>query len=278
MADVIITSLRNKRVKQVRAVVRSRKSRRKHGVFFVEGVHAVTAVYENDWDVSMLIYCPDTVHTDWAKDIIAHADPQTHLPVNEYVQKQLSDRDSPSELMALVKQREDDLARIRIVDDAADATKLLVVLLDRPRSPGNLGSTIRSADALGAQAVIITGHAVDPYDPRAVRASMGSLFEIPVVRVQRHRLLEEWIQEVRARLGHFQVVTASAHTDRLIYNHDLTIPTMLVIGNEKLGLSNYFQALCDVSVTIPMAGSASSLNASVAASIFLYEVNRQRNQ
>ena len=278
MADVIITSLRNKRVKKVRAVVRSRKSRRKHGVFFIEGVHAVTAAYENDWDVSMLIYCPDAVHTDWAKDIIAHADPQTHLPVNEYVQKQLSDRDSPSELMALVKQREDDLARIRIVDDAVNATKLLVVLLDRPRSPGNLGSTIRSADALGAQAVIITGHAVDPYDPRAVRASMGSLFEIPVVRIQRHRLLEEWIQEVRARLGRFQVVTASAHTDRLIYNHDLTIPTMLIIGNEKLGLSNYFQEMCDVSVTIPISGSASSLNASVAASIFLYEVNRQRSQ
>ncbi len=272
MADVIITSLRNKRVKMARAVIRNRKSRRKHGVFFIEGVHAVTAAYENDWDVAMLIYCPDTAHTDWAKDIIANADPQTHLPVSDYVQKQLSDRDSPSELMALVKQREDDLARVRIVDD------LLIVLLDRPRSPGNLGSTIRSADALGAQAVIITGHAVDPYDPRAVRASMGSLFEIPVVRIHRHRLLEDWIHEVRAELGRFQVITASAHTDRLIYHHDLTTPTMLIIGNEKLGLSHYFQELCDVSVTIPMSGAASSLNASVAASIFLYEVNRQRDQ
>jgi TrmH family RNA methyltransferase len=267
----MITSLKNKKIKLVRGVIASRRRRTQEGVFFIEGVHAVTSAYRYGWDVRWLIYCPDLVETEWAESIIDRTPPDVRLEVSDYVQEQLSDRASTSELVALVEQRPDDLARVPVTDN------LLVLLLDRPHSPGNLGSMIRSADALGAHAVVITGHAADIYDPKAVRASMGSLFAVPAVRVQRHAVLEDWLAEVRGAVGPVPVVATSAHAETLVQDYNLTGPAVIAIGNETRGISRYFEELCDAFVTIPMSPSAAtSLNASVAASIFLYEVVRQR--
>ena len=267
----MITSLKNKKIKLIRRIMNDRRARTQEGIFFIEGVHAVTAAYEYGWDVRWLIYCPDALETEWAAAIIAQTPPEVRLEVSDYVHEQLSDRSSPSELLAVVDQRPDDPARLPVQQD------LLMLLLDRPHNPGNLGSMIRSADALGAQGVIVTGHAADIYDPKTIRASMGSIFVLPTVAIQRHEDLEDWLAAARARLGRVQVVATSAHVDTPLYGHDLTGPTILAIGNEARGISNYFEALCDHLVTIPMAPEvATSLNASVAASIFLYEASRQR--
>jgi len=267
----MITSLKNAKVRLIRDVAAKRRRRTQEKVFFVEGVHALTAAYRYGWAIRHLFYSPETLRTDWARDIVERTPATSRVEVNAYVQGELSDRASPSELMALVEQRPDDSARIPVVDD------LLVLVMDRPSNPGNVGSVVRSGDALGAHAVIITGHAADPYDPKAVRASMGSLFALPVVRIQAHEALEAWIAQVREALGTFQVVATSAHTTNIAYHHDLTGPTALVIGNEARGISNYFETLCDHFVTIPMASeAATSFNASVAASILLYEASRQR--
>lgn len=267
----MITSLKNTRVKLIRALMTNRRRRAREQAFFIEGVHAVTAAYEQQWAVRWLIYSPETVRTDWAQEIIARTPEDARLEVNAYVQEELSERASPSELMAVVEQRPDDLARIPL------SHELLLVLLDRPRSPGNLGSVIRSADALGAQGVLITGHAADIYDPKAARASMGSLFALPVIRVHAHEVLEAWLAQARAVLGRLQVVGTSSHTTTPVDMQDMTGPTIVAIGNEARGISQYFEDLCDAFVTIPMSSAiATSLNASVAASILLYEARRQR--
>lgn len=267
----MITSLKNAKVRLIRDVMANRRRRTQEKLFFIEGVHAITAATDYDWEISHLVYCPDIVRTDWAREIVENTPVERRLEVNDYVQAELSDRASPSELLALVAQREDDPARIPVVDN------VLVLLLDRPSNPGNIGSVIRSADALGAHAVIITGHAADPYDPKAVRASMGSLFARPVVRIQEHAQLEAWIAGMRETLGSLQIVATSAHAETTAYEHDFTGPTVLAIGNETRGISNYFETLCDHFVTIPMFSKvATSFNASVAASILLYEASRQR--
>ena len=267
----MITSLKNDKVKLVRAVATNRRRRTQEGLFFIEGVHAVTAAYRHRWDVRWLIYSPETVRTDWAHDIVERKPVETRLEVTAYVLGELSEREEPPELMALLERRADDLARIPLSED------FLALLLDQPNSPGNLGSVIRSADALGAQAVIITGHAADVYDPKTVRASMGSLFAIPAVRVQQHEALEAWITGARERLGALQVVGTSAHAATPVHAHDMTGPTLVAIGNEARGISRYFEELCDHMVMIPMSPNvATSLNASVAASILLYETGRQR--
>ncbi len=217
-----------------------------------------------------VFYCPEDPLSEWAQAVISQVPEGRLVPVNTYVKEQLSDRESASELMAVVAQPPNNLDRVPL------SSELLVLILDRPHSPGNLGSAIRSADALGAQAVLITGHAADLYDPKTVRATMGSLFELPVVYVQEHTELEAWLSHARARLGQVQVVATSAHAEKQLYEHDLTGPTVIVIGNETTGISQYYREVCDVYLSIPMRGSATSINASVAASVFLYEARRQR--
>jgi 23S rRNA (uridine2479-2'-O)-methyltransferase len=260
----------NPRIKQIRAIAADRKDRRKAGLFFAEGVHALNAAYRNGWTIHTLLYAPDAIKSQWAREIVERTPVDARLEVSVTLRDQLSDRESPSELMALIAQRGDDFDRIHLHD------RLLVLLLDTPRSPGNLGSAIRSADALGAQGVIITGHAADLYDPKTVRASMGSLFEVPVVRVAEHQQLEDWLAAARAQLGRVQLVATSAHAKQQLFALDLTGPTIIAIGTEETGISNYIESMADAFVSIPMFGSASSLNASVAASICLYEVARQR--
>jgi tRNA G18 (ribose-2'-O)-methylase SpoU len=153
---------------------------------------------------------------------------------------------------------------------------LLVVIFDRPANPGNLGTILRSCDALGADGLIITGHGVDLYDPETVSASVGSLFAVPAVRVASPRELEPWFALVREQIGPFQLVGSSARANQLIFEYDWRPPTLLVIGNETNGLSAYYKERCDAIVTIAQVGAATSLNVASAASILLYEIQRQR--
>ena len=150
------------------------------------------------------------------------------------------------------------------------------MLFDRPASPGNLGTLIRSADALGADGLVITGHAADLYDPETISASVGTLFTLPTVRVASPRELEPWFAQIREQIGPFEFVGSSAKAEHEITEHDWTRPTLLVIGNETVGMSAHYRELCDVIVKIPIGGSATSLNVACAASILLYEIQRQR--
>jgi TrmH family RNA methyltransferase len=165
---------------------------------------------------------------------------------------------------------DDDLTRIPIRD------QLLAVLFDRPASPGNLGSIIRSCDALHVDGLVMTGHAVDLYDPETISATTGSFFALPVVRQPGFADLQSWFERIRAQIGPFQLVGTSEDAPETIDQHDFSGPTLLALGNETWGLSAAYQQSCDALVKIPMSGSASSLNVSNAASILLYEIDRQR--
>jgi TrmH family RNA methyltransferase len=150
------------------------------------------------------------------------------------------------------------------------------VVLDRPASPGNVGSIIRSADAFGADGVIVTGHAADVYDPRAVRASTGSLFARPVVRCPSHREVMDWVEARRAAGCPVIVAAADEHGETNVFDADLTQPVLLLVGNETAGLTAAWRSRCDLTVRIPITGAASSLNAANAATAILYEITRQR--
>jgi TrmH family RNA methyltransferase len=152
----------------------------------------------------------------------------------------------------------------------------LVVVFDRPGSPGNLGSSIRSADAFGADGIIVTGHAVDIYDPFVVRGSMGALFAVPVATAESHREVQEWVIAARESGHDYQIVGSSGKTEQLIHDVSFTRPTVLILGNETVGMSRGYWEIADSIVKIPIGGALSSLNVSCAASILLYEVVRQR--
>jgi TrmH family RNA methyltransferase len=153
---------------------------------------------------------------------------------------------------------------------------MLVLVFDRPTTPGNIGTLVRSADALGASGVVITGHAADPYDPKAVRASTGSLFALPVVRAPSHQAVLDWAAALRGRGVALEILGTDESGDEDIAGHDLTGAKIIAIGNETQGLSNAWRQSCDRILRIPIGGSATSLNAAAAGTIVLYEAARQR--
>lgn len=249
---------------------RRREKRHKHREFFVEGVRPINQALAHNWTITAFIYACDQLLSDWAQGILADSSASRHIEVPLPFLHKLSNKDEPSELLALVAMPDDRLSRIPITRD------LRVVVFDRPASPGNLGAIIRSCDALSAQGMVIVGHAVDLYDPETISATTGSFFSLPVVRVPGPRDLLPWLEAIRRAIGPIQVVGTSEKATTNIFAHDFTHPTILVVGNETWGLSAGFQALCDTVVTIPMYGSATSLNVACATSILLYEIDRQR--
>lgn len=254
----------------LQALARNRKQRNKQRLFLVEGVRSIDLLLENDWTVHSFVYSQARELSGWARRTLSSARAQRHVELSDELMAELSDRDEPSELIAVVGLPERGLRDISVVAPA------LVMIVDRPASPGNLGTLIRSCDALGAQGVIICGHAVDPFDPRTVRASAGSLFALPVVPQASTKEVAAWLDRLRGELAGLKVVGSSAAAEMPCSAHDFRASTALLIGNERSGLSQALSELCDEIVAIPMSGAASSLNVGCAASILLYEVGRQR--
>ena len=135
---------------------------------------------------------------------------------------------------------------------------------------------MRSADAFGAAGVVVTGHGADPYDPKSVRASTGSLFAMPVIREASHQGVLTWVRSVREAGVPVTIVGTDEKAEADVACCDLTKPTLLVVGNETTGLSVGWRESCDIMAKIPMTGAASSLNAASAAAVLLYEAARQR--
>jgi TrmH family RNA methyltransferase len=144
------------------------------------------------------------------------------------------------------------------------------------RDPGNLGSIIRTADAAGATGLVIVGPSVDLYDPHAVRATMGSLFSLPIVRLKDGGPLPFWYEEIRAEGLPLLVAATSAHGRQNYFDADLCRPVVLLVGSERHGLPEPVQAGADTVLRLPMSGRATSLNVSAATAALVFEIVRQR--
>ncbi|MEN9935695.1 MAG: hypothetical protein RLZZ387_2274 [Chloroflexota bacterium] len=251
---------------------RNRSKRQRSGEFFVEGVRPINLALRHGWQINAFVYSRERPLSDWAAGILRASSALYHVELPLGLLEKLSLKEDTSELLAVVAMAEDRLERIPTGEPP------LVVVFDRPGSPGNLGTLIRSADALGADGLVVTGHACDLYDPETIRASTGSIFALPAVRLPSHAELLPWLEALRAAHPQLQVVATDEKGERDVDQHDFTHPTVLLMGNETWGLSAAYRQLADAAVRIPIGGDASSLNVAVAASILLYEVGRQRRR
>jgi tRNA G18 (ribose-2'-O)-methylase SpoU len=267
--DIRVTS-RNARFQQWQAVLTNRTKRQRSGEFLVQGVRPITLAVENNWPITALLYNADARLSNWAEDLLGTVDTVRVGMAPELLHELGEKADKTPELIAVVGILPDDLSRLDV------HSGFLGLAFDRPASPGNVGSLVRSVDAFGGQGMIVTGHAADPYDPKAVRSSTGSLFSTPVVRVPSHREVFDWVGRVRHNGSKMSVVGTDEHGDLDIADYDFTSPTLIVIGNETTGLSAGWREACDHMLSIPMSGSASSLNAANAGTVVLYEAARQR--
>jgi 23S rRNA (uridine2479-2'-O)-methyltransferase len=256
---------RNATFQQWQALLGNRTKRQRAGEFLVQGVRPISLAVDHGWEIRALLVSDKGGLSSWARDITGSVDAPRFL-LDAALMAELGEKDDDApELLAVVGLPADDLNRISVEADP------LVVAFDRPATPGNIGTLIRSADAFGAAGLIVTGHAADPYDPRAVRASTGSIFALPVVRVPSHHEALDWAVGVP-----LTVVGTDERGPFDIAEHDLTRPTLLAVGNETSGLSAAWREACDAMVRIPITGAASSLNAAAAGTVALYEAARQR--
>ena len=250
----------------------NRNKRYRYGEFFVEGVRNLNEAVKCGWTVSALLYTPDVPLSGWAENMLTTVNPQVRYALAAQLMAELSGKTDTSELLAVVQMRADDPALLPMPETP------LFALFDRPSNKGNLGTIIRSCDAMGVDGLILTGHAVDLYDPEVVGASMGSFFRVPVIRLPDTDRAFGWIAQMRDRYPAFQTVGTTAHRETNIDGVDLRRPTLLMIGSETDGLSRALQEESDVLATIPMSASASasSLNVACAATALFYEAARQR--
>jgi TrmH family RNA methyltransferase len=256
---------------RVEVLKRNRQKRKRYGQFFVEGVRPINLALENGWTVESFVYSRERPLSRWAQEILAASRASTHLEMPPDLVAKLSDKEDGSELLAVVRMREDDPSRIRVHPE------MLVVVVDRPIRPGNLGTLIRSCDSFGVDGVVTTGHAVDPYDPQTIRASVGSFFAVPTIALPSHGQVLAWVKHVRQAIPSVSLIGTSAGGAVPLRTFSFSGAIVLLIGNETAGLSYAYREASEHLVTIPMRGTATSLNMAAAASVVLYEIDSQRH-
>jgi TrmH family RNA methyltransferase len=265
MPRVLEVSTANAAFQRIEVLRRNRTKRHRYREFMIEGVRAINGALANAWAIRAFAYAKGRSLSRWASSILDASNAESHYEMDATLFDDLSEKQEPSELIAVVAMQPDSASRIPVRGG------MLVVVVDRPASPGNLGTLIRSCDAFGASGVIVTGHGVDLYDPAVIRASVGSFFAMPSVALASHREIGAWLEDVRPKLPALRVVGTSAHATSQLGDYHWPPEVVLAIGNETSGLSHAYRELCDDIVSIPMQGTATSLNAAVAASIVLYE-------
>ena len=265
-------STANTAFQRIDVLRRNRNKRHRYGEFVVEGVRAINGALAGGWTVRSFAYPRDRQLSRWATDILEASTADSHLAVAPALFDQISEKEESSELLAVVATRPDSVERIPV------RAGMLVVVVDRPGSPGNLGTLIRSCDAFGADGVIVSGHGVDLYDPATIRASVGSFFAVPSVAVPSHKEVGEWVSGLRQSYPGLTLVGTSARASSELRDFAWGTEVVLLVGNEATGLSHAYREMCDAVVRIPMRGTGTALNAAVATSIVLYEVDAHRRR
>ncbi len=261
-----IESAANPLIKRIRAL-EQRKGREQEGACFVEGIQPVWQAVDADAEIETLVVAPDLLTSTAAREMVARQQ-VAGMPVAEVstaVFERIATRENPSGLAAIVRIASHSLESLSVTSQS------LFVALHEIGNPGNLGTILRTVDAVGGNGVILVGEGTDPYHPNAVRASVGTLFRLPLVPVRRIEDVFEW-----SRANGISVVTTSARASQEYWQAAYPSPLLLLFGNEGRGLSREIVEQGDLAVRIPMHGSASSLNLAVAASVLLYEALRQR--
>lgn len=257
---------RDGRFQVLTSLLTSRSQRHRRRLFLVHGVRAADQALSVGWPLQAVACSGRSRVSRWAQELLERVDVEVVYELAPDLMAELSDKEEPSELLLVARIPE---RRLSDLKGRGFSAPPVIGCLDRIQSPGNLGSIIRSADAFGVAGLVLIGHSADPYDPRAVRASTGSLFSVPVVAAAN-------VEEAKAGLSELWPGTRWLGADESGRPIDGQIapPAVLVMGSEGRGLSRAVREACDELVAIPMTGTVSSLNVAVAAGILFNESRR----
>lgn len=260
-----ITSASNPQIKRLRGLER-KKNRNETGLFLAEGARLIEQAMAQDWEVETLVISNSGAERDYVRALCTRAQQRGArvLQVPDRLAGSIARKDNPQAVIAAIRQRD-----LTLVDLDAAHPGLWIGLYEC-RDPGNLGTILRTADCAGAAGVILIEQCCDPYSVEAVRASMGSLFDVRLARADFSEF-NTWRQDAG-----LSMVAASVNGDSRHDGVDFVQPSLILMGNEQAGLPPHIEAQCDTLCLIPMRGGADSLNLAQATAIMLYEGWRQR--
>ncbi len=259
-----VTSLANPIVKDIRSLA-LKKFRDQQNAFLAEGLKLVIDALDLGWQIRALVFAKSALGNAAVEKVAARtvAAGGTVLEVSAKVLQAITRRDNPQSVTGVFEQR------LLPLKDIRPRGEDVWVALDRVRDPGNLGTVIRTVDAVGAQGVILVGDCTDPFSLETVRATMGSIFAVPVARAGAEAFLD-W------RRG-FPGLVAGTHLEGAVDYRSVEFrgrPVLLLMGNEQQGLPEALASACDSLLRIPQAGRADSLNLAVATGVMLFEIRR----
>jgi TrmH family RNA methyltransferase len=265
-APKVITSLTNDRVKAIRAL-EMRKARKETGLFVAEGTALLVTARDNGLVPETLVFQTGKAESGIVRGLVTHAlsAGSEVLEVSDAVLAKLSTKDNPQTVIGVYRQRFAEPPQPGKV--GGDETWLA---LEEIRDPGNLGTIIRTADAVGCRGIILVGTTCDPYAPESVRATMGSIFAVPLAKMDRAKFL--------ALANGWRGDVIGTHLDAQddFRSVRYRAPELIVMGSEGPGLSDPVAAACTKHVKIPMAGNLDSLNLAIATALMLYQVRGPR--
>jgi RNA methyltransferase, TrmH family len=263
----LITSTANPSIKQIRKL-REKKERLNTGLFYIEGLRIVIEALQQGAGVECLVVAPDLLTSEfgWQKVEEENRRGIQVLQVSQAVFTSLASKENPQGIAAIVRQRWQDAGALRLDDQD------IWVALDSVADPGNLGTILRTNDAVGGKGIILLDNSTDPYDLTTIRASMGAIFSQSLVKTT----FEQFLQWKQAH--NYLLVGTSDGASNDYRQASYPLPIILLMGSERMGLSEDHMRACDQMVSIPMAGRSDSLNLAVAAGVMLYEIFNQHRE
>lgn len=254
-----IKSNKNSLIKEIKSLYRS-KQRKKLGLFIVEGIKIVDEIIDGSYPFKNIVYTDYLLDNKEGKELflkIKNIKNLVHVP--EHIFKEISDTESPQGILGLVN------IPVNKIEDLKLDNVSLLLYLDKVQDPGNMGTIIRTADAFNVEGIIVVDGCVDPYNPKVARATMGSIFRVPLYFVDDGVSEIKKLKEKKMKLYSSSLI-GSVDIMEIDFKHSI-----VAIGNESNGVSPEIYDLSDKLIKIPMPGQSESLNAGVAASIIMYQ-------
>lgn len=266
---LFISSNQNPKIKQI-IHLRDRKERDKTDLFLIEGYRELLRAVEGKKNIHSLFICPELFLGVNEASLINLIQKQNTsiFQCSPSVFEKISYRDRPDGLLAIAKQTHLNLQDLKKI--LAKKSNPFILVAEAIEKPGNLGTILRSADAVGLDACILCDQCTDLYNPNVVRASVGTLFSVPVIESSSAEALQ-WLKENR-----ITVLAATPSAEKSFHEVNLLGPIAIAVGAEQIGLSEKWMGAADLQVKIPMQGKADSLNVAMASTLLMYEVLRQR--
>lgn len=260
-----ITSAQNPKIQTLLALQEKSKERRKKGLFVVEGRRELLHCIEAGYEPYTVFFCREIISDEDLMSIAEQCN-CSFIEIPRHLYDKVAYRGGTEGVIAELKCKERTLSDLKLKDNP------LIVVLESVEKPGNLGAVLRSADASGADAVIVCDPLTDLYNPNLIRSSIGGIFTVPTATATS----EDTIKWLKA--NNIKIYTAQLQDSEWYYDTDMTGGTAIIMGTEATGLTDCWRKAADAHIKIPMLGKLDSLNVSVSAAILLFEAVKQRNK